>query len=344
MAGNKATITYEMMTGPQKAAVFLMSLPDSVAAEVLKRLEMDEVREVTGTMNEIGHVLPKDIEKIFREFAEHATGQSGTVGNYNTTRKLLESAFSQDQAQMLLDDLNGPKGKTMWEKLGNIPDQILSNYLKNEYPQTIAVILSKIKADHAGRVLVNLFNFKQDLALEVIFRLLQIDAIQKDVLDNVEKTLRAEFMSNLTHAQRQEPHEFVAHIFNSMDQEKSSKFLNALTERNSQAAEKIQKFMFRFEDLTRVPAQGIAALIEQADQTDLAKALKGASEILRNLFFDSMSQRQRQMMEENIKALPMMRLRDIDAAQQSVLAVAKRLKDEGTIIVLDDGEDGQVVY
>ena len=170
----------------------------------------------------------------------------------------------------------------MWDKLGNVNEQVLANYLKNEYPQTVAVVLSKIKSDHAARVLSVL---PENFAMEVVMRLLQMETVQKEVLDGVERTLRSEFMSNLSRTQRQDSHEQMADIFNFLDRSTESRFMGALEERNSDSADRIKNLMFTFDDLTRIDQSGLQVLLRQVEKDQLAIALKGASDEIKDLFF-----------------------------------------------------------
>ena len=127
------------------------------------------------------------------ERREKATNRN-LVGSYESTERLLQKTLPRDRASAIMEEIRGPAGRTMWDKLGNVHEAVLANYLKNEYPQTVAVVLSKVRPDHAARVLALL---PDSFAMEVVMRMLRMESVQKDVLDGVERTLRAEFMSNL---------------------------------------------------------------------------------------------------------------------------------------------------
>ena len=135
---------------------------------------------------------------------------------------------------------------------------MLANYLKNEYPQTVAVVLTKVKPDHAARVLSLL---PEGFSMEVIMRMLRMETVQKEALDGVEKTLKAEFMSNLARAQRRDAHEMMAEIFNNLDRQSETRILAALEERNRDAAERIRALMFTFDDLGRLDGAGVQVLL-----------------------------------------------------------------------------------
>ncbi|HLU92249.1 MAG TPA: flagellar motor switch protein FliG, partial [Pedomonas sp.] len=232
-------------------------------------------------------------------------------------------------------------GRTMWDKLGNVNEAVLASYLKNEYPQTVAVVLQKIRPDHAARVLATL---PEDFAMEVVLRMLRMEAVQKEVLDKVEQTLRVEFMSNLARTTRRDSHETIAEIFNFLDRQAEDRFLAALEERNRDSAEKIRALMFTFEDLARLDAGGVQTLLRNVEKDRLALALKGTSDKLRDLFFDNMSERAAKILREDMEAMGPVRLRDVDEAQQYMVNVAKALADSGEILLADAKGDDELVY
>jgi flagellar motor switch protein FliG len=240
-----------------------------------------------------------------------------------------------------MEEIRGPAGRTMWDKLGNVNEQVLANYLKNEYPQTVAVVLAKIKADHGARVLSIL---PENFAMEVIMRMLRMEAVQKEVLDGVEKTLRTEFMTNLARTQRRDAHEMMADIFNNLDRNAENRFMSALEERNRESAEKIKALMFTFEDLIRLDAAGVQTLLRQVEKDKLAMALKGGSDGCKDLFFKNMSERAGKMLREDMESLGPVRLRDVDQAQSLIVAMAKELAASGQIVISEGREEDELVY
>jgi flagellar motor switch protein FliG len=225
--------------------------------------------------------------------------------------------------------------------LGNVHEQVLANYLKNEYPQTVAVVLSKIKPDHTSRVLALL---PEGFAMEVVMRMLHMEAVQKDVLESIEKTLRTEFMSNLAKTARVDSHEMMAEIFNNLDRNTEARFLTALEERNRESAEKIRALMFTFEDLARLDANGVQTLLRHIEKEKLALALKGASDQIKELFTANMSGRAAKMLKEDMDSLGPVRLKDVEEAQNAVVVLAKELSNSGQIVISEGKEDSEMVY
>jgi flagellar motor switch protein FliG len=263
------------------------------------------------------------------------------VGSYESTERLLMKSLGKDRVSSIMEEIRGPAGRTMWDKLGNVHEQVLANYLKNEYPQTVAVVLSKVKPDHAARVLSLL---PEGFAMEVVMRMLHMEAVQKDVLESIEKTLRTEFMSNLARTARRDSHEMMAEIFNNLDRATENRYITALEERNRESAEKIKQLMFTFEDLIRLDTAGVQTLLRSVDKAMLGLALKGASEPIKELFMSNMSGRAGKMLQEDMDALGPVRLRDVEEAQTSVVTLAKELSNSGQITISEGKEEDELVY
>jgi flagellar motor switch protein FliG len=292
-------------------------------------------------MANLGTVSSTIIERLFVEFAEQISSTGSLVGTYESTERLLMKVLDNDKVNQIMEDIRGPAGRTMWDKLANVNETVLANYLKNEYPQTVAVVLSKIKGEHAARVLAQL---PESFAMEVVMRMLRMEAVQKEVLDDVERTLRTEFMSNLARTSRRDAHEMMAEIFNNLDRNTESRFLAALEERNRDSAERIKALMFTFEDLSKLDPSGVQTLLRVVDKPKLGLALKGSSETLRDLFFTNMSERAAKIMREDMAAMGPVRLRDVDEAQMYMVQVAKDLAARGEIVMAEGKGEDELIY
>ena len=332
---------YRSLSGPQKAAILMMSLGPEQSALLLGRMEDDELKELSQTMANLGTVDSKVVERLFVDFADAISNTGSLVGSHATTERLLLKGLDKERVALIMEEIRGPAGRTMWDKLGNVHEQVLANYLKNEYPQTVAVVLSKIKSDHSSRVLSLL---PEGFAMEVVMRMLHMESVQKDVLESIEKTLRNEFMSNLAKTARVDSHEMMAEIFNNLDRNTEARFLTALEERNRESAEKIKALMFTFEDLIRLDASGAQVLLRQVEKEKLALALKGGSEGVKELFFANMSGRAAKMLKEDMDALGPVRLKDVEDAQAEVVRLTKELSSSGQITISEGGEEGELVY
>jgi len=198
-----------------------------------------------------------------------------------------------------------------------------------------------VKEDHAARVLGIL---PEGFAMEVVMRMLHMEAVQKEVLESMEKTLRVEFMSNLAKTARVDSHEMMAEIFNNLDRATEARFMTALEERNRESAEKVRNLMFTFEDLVRLDANGAQVLLRQVEKDKLAMALKGASPAILDLFTANMSARAAKMLKEDMDALGPVRLKDVEEAQVAVVTLTKELSNSGQITMSEGAEDGELVY
>jgi flagellar motor switch protein FliG len=328
------------LTGPEKVAVILLTLGQEKHS-LWESLDEDELREISHAMSNLGIVPAKVVEDLILEFVERLTNNSAIMGSYEQTQRLLTTFLAPDKVNALMDEIRGPAGRTMWDKLGNVNEVVLASYLKNEYPQTVAVVLSKIKPDNASRVLAAL---PDDFALECIMRMLRMEPVQRDILEKIEHTLRLEFMSNLARTSKRDSHEMMADIFNNFDRQTEDRFLTGLEERNREAAEKIRALMFVFEDLAKLDPGGIQTLLRGVEKDKLALALKGASDTLRDLFLGNMSERAAKILKDDMAAMGPVRLRDVDAAQQEMVAVAKDLASRGEIMLAEGGGDDELIY
>ncbi len=332
---------YRTMTGPEKAALLVMTVGDENAARLFSIMEDDEIREISQVMASLGTVSSEIIERLLMDFADQISTTGTVIGNFDNTERLLNKVLDKDRVSSIMEEIRGPAGRTMWEKLANVNEQVLANYLKNEYPQTVAVILSKIKPEHASRVLGLL---PEPFAMEVIMRMLRMESVQKEILDDVERTLRNEFMSNLARTNRRDSHELMADIFNFLDRNMEARFITALEERNRDSAERIKALMFTFEDLGKLDPGGVQTLMSNVESDKMALALKGGSETVRDLFFSNMSERAAKILKEDMASMGPVRLRDVDEAQMYMVTIAKDLAAKDEIVIADSKGDDELVY
>ncbi|MDD3030499.1 MAG: flagellar motor switch protein FliG [Alphaproteobacteria bacterium] len=341
MAGQRLREDIKSLSGLEKSALFILALGEEYAARIFGHMTDDEIKDLSQVMANLGTVSSNLVEKLLIDFAEQMSSSGGTVGTLESTERLLMKVLDKSRVSNIMEDIRGPAGRTMWDKLANVNEAVLAAYLKNEYPQTVAVVISKIKPDHAARVLSQL---PESFAMEVITRMLRMEAVQKDVIDDIERTLRNEFMSNLARTNRRDSHEMMAEIFNSFDRTNESKFMSALDERSHESAEKIKALMFTFEDLGKLDGAAIQSVLRDADKSKLPTALKGASDAIKDLFFANMSERAGKLLKEDIAALGPVRLRDVEEAQAHLVTTAKDLAAKGTIIISKGAEEDELVY
>jgi flagellar motor switch protein FliG len=339
--GYGGVTTIAEMNGPQRAAVILLVLGEDHGKAIWQEFDDEEIRIITRAMAELGTVDSDEVERLMLDFVGKLSSAGAVTGSFDRTISLLEKILPTEQVALIMEEIRGPAGRNMWQKLGNIDAIVLANFLKNEYPQTIAVILSKIRAEHAANVLRNLPN---DLSIEVVGRMLRLESVQKEALDHIENTLRTEFVSTLTQTRRRDPHEMMAEIFNGFDRQTEMRFLAALDDTNQEAAGRIRALMFTFEDLGKLDPAGLQTLMRQVDKDTLTRSLKGASEDMRNFFMGAMSSRAAKNLQDDIQSLGPLRLKEVDEAQTKMVTLTKELADKGEIVLAKGGSEDELVY
>src|SRR6202050_3303576 len=329
------------LSGAERAAIVMLALGEDHSQRIWEMMDEEEIKEVSQVMSNLGSVSAALIEKLLVDFVSQMSGTGSLMGSYESTERLLAGILPPEKVGTIMEEIRGPAGRTMWDKLANVNESVLANYLKNEYPQTVSVVLSKIKPEHAARVLGSL---PEEFALEVVQRMLRMESVQKDILDKVEQTLRVEFMSNLARTAKRDAHEQMAEIFNNFDRQTESRFITALEERSRDSAERIKALMFTFEDLGKLDPGSIQTLLRHVEKDKLALALKGATDSLRDIFFSNMSERAGKILREDMEAMGPVRLKDVDDAQMRMVNVAKDLANKGEIMIATKQGEDELIY
>jgi flagellar motor switch protein FliG len=329
------------LTGPERAAVLMLALGEAHGAKVWTLLDDDELRQISIIMSTIGTIEATSVESLLLEFVSRMSASGALMGNYDATERLLQQYLPPERVGGIMEEIRGPAGRNMWEKLSHVQEDVLANYLKNEYPQTVAVVLSKLRPEHTARVLSIL---PGEFALDVVGRMLRMEAVQKEVIERVENTLRTEFMTSLSQTRRRDAHEQMAEIFNSFDRQTETRFMTALEEESRESAERIKNLMFTFDDLVKLDAGSAQTLMRHVDKDKLAIALKGATEPVRQFFLGNMSSRAAKMLGDDMGAMGPVRRRDVDDAQGQLVSLAKDLAAKGEIMISKSRSDEELVY
>jgi flagellar motor switch protein FliG len=329
------------LTGPERAAVVLLVLGDKFGEPIWLGLDDEEIRTVSIAMSGLGNLESDVVESLLMDFLAKLTTTGAVTGDFDRTEMLLAKLLPKERASLIMEEIRGPAGRNMWQKLSNIQDQLLANYLKNEYPQTVAVILSRIRSDHASRVLSIL---PEEFALDVVQRMLKMEAVQKDVLDRIEETLRTEFIGNLSTTSRRDAHEMMAEIFNNFDRQTEGRFLSKLDEKSRDSAGRIRALMFTFDDLMRLDPASAQTLLRSMEKAALGICLKGASEPVREFFLSNMSKRAAANLMDEMSNMGPVRLKEVDEAQTLMVNKAKELAGRGEIVISKNRGDDELVY
>ena len=328
-------------SGVQRAAALMLALGRDHGGPIWEQLTTDEIKELSACIAQLGRVPSAVVEHLLIQFSGEVSSMASLHGSFETTERLLDGILPPERVKEIMEDIRGPSGRTMWDKLSNVSETVLAGYLKNEYPQTVAVILHKLRSDHAARVLSEL---PEDMATDVVMRMLRMDTVQKDVILQVEQTLKSEFMTNLSRAQRRDPHETMAEVFNALDRATEETMLTALDEKAPESAERIRALMFTIEDLANLLPAAIQTIVRNSNKRELALALKGAPEDMKKLFFAGMTERAAKLMRDDMAAMGPVRARECEEAQTSLVRLAKSLGDRGEIMLVDPKSDDAMIY
>ncbi len=336
---NNEIQVFNKFGGLKKAAMLMLVIGENHARTLSEGLAIDEIKTITQEMTDLGRVQGADVDMLLREFTSLMGAGFGVVGSYETAKQLLSNILDEDKVALIMKSIGEHPGGNVWEKLSKVDDNILVNFLKNEYPQTIAVVLAKIRTDQAARVMSQL---PGEVAIEAMMRMLRLELVQDEVMTDVENLLRVEFMTNATGKAARDQHEVMAEIFNYFDRTTETSFLDMLDERNKESAELIRALMFTFDDLAKLDAQAIQLLLRNVDNSRLGLALKGAKDELKELFFANMSERAAKILREDMENTGPVRVKDVEEAQSEIVISAKALIDGGEITIATENDEDMI--
>ena len=329
------------LTGPEKAAIFLLTMGEEFTAEVFKRLDEDEIKTVGRYMAKIDKVDREDISALLREFKSDSGDHDIFLSGDDMLEAALKKAVASDKANEILDEIRSDWKLTLFQKARKLEPKVMVNFLRNEHPQTIALLLSVLDHAQSAEILAEL---KEETQIEVVMRMAELDKVSPDILVEVDRVLQEELLSvEGMEGQRLGGVETVAEILNNADRALEAAILEGVEEQRESLAEEIRKLMFVFEDLIGVDDRGIMAILKEGSTDDLKLALRTASEELKEKIFKNMSSRAVEMLKEDMEIMGPVRIKDVEAAQQSILKVAKRLEQEGKIQLMAGGGEDEFV-
>ena len=327
-------------TGPQKAAILLLAFGEEISGEIFKQMTEFEIKRIGSAMSRLGRVDSEIIDEIMEEF--YILLQSNKkyfFGGNEFTKKLIESAFQGDSSGKIIEDLALESAATL-ESLELIDPKTLANFLRAEHPQTIALILAHLEPKKFGETLKLL---PDSLHTELILRIANLESVSPEIIDEIDDVLRNEIqrMGNISQ-QKLGGVEPVVEMLNLMDKTTEESILDRLEERDPDMAEQIRKLMFVFDDLVKIDDRGIQAILREVKPDQLKLALRTSSEGVKDLIFKNMSQRAAENMKEEMGNAAPAKLSDVETAQFAIVQIARRLNDEGKIVIASSGENALV--
>lgn len=332
-------IKSDRLSGAEKAALLLLSLGEGNAGEILKRLDDKEVQVLGQKISKLEVVPTKQLAAILEEFnrmmeAPEALVVRGDQFFKNTISRTMDMKRQQD----LMDSLDLDTSPEFFQKIKKLDSRTVASYLRNEHPQTVALVLAHLERSQASTVLAQ---FPENLQLEVVRRIASLDQVSPAIIEEIDAALREEISLVEEVGDRAiGGAQSVAEILNQMERSMENNILKRLEEEDFEAlAEDIRRYLFTFEDLLSVEDRGIMALLKEVNTQELALALKAASDDLKGKFFKNMSTRAAEMLREELEIMGPARLRDVEAAQQKIIQVAKRLEAEGQLVLASKGSE-----
>ena len=326
------------MTGPKKAAILLLALGEDGAADVMKNLEEAEIQQVGYYMSRFTDVSPEELDIVLEEFYRNSVMADEGVNISSSpdfVKNALTKALGADRAKELSDNLGAGEEEAGLEALRYAEPIMISNYIRTEHPQTIALILSYLKnAEQSSAVLRDL---PESLQADILYRMAVIESIPPGVISEMNEVLTEEMKTAGSMATSVGGVEPVAEILNSVDKATETRILSSIEETNPDLAEQIRELMFTFEDMALIDAKQMQLVMKDVDQADMVLALKTASDAVKELIFGSMSSRAAEIVREDLENLGPAKLSDVEAAQQKIIKVVKKLEEAGTITIAGAG-------
>lgn len=323
--------------GAQKAAIILMSLGEEVSAQILKNLSTEEIKKLGTELTNIQGVKKELCDELLLEFTAQFNEDADIhMPGDDFLKNLLPGVLGQQQAADVMTTIELEKEQVPFKYVREIDPRVLANFIKNEHPQTIVIILVHLGQEKASQVLAHL---PENLQFEVIQRIAHLETVPPDLVKEVDEVLQKELLSVGKGTQQiLGGVQAVAEILNHSDRRTGDNILQALEENDADLAEKVRKLMFVFEDLAGLNDQGVRELLREVKNEELTLALKTASDELKNKIFKNLSQRAVQILEEEMSVMGPVRLSDVEAAQQTILNAARKLEKEGKIVLA--GKEG----
>jgi len=331
----------DQITGPQKAAILLFSLGEDQAAEIVKNLDQQELKKLGSSMARVFSLSPNSIESVFSELQKRASTNQviplDPCERSQFVRNVFSKAIRGEGAQTLLDEIQQTGKWNSFPKVRKLDAKTLANFIKNEHPQIIAVVLAHLDPGHTAAILEE---FPAPLQSDVLYRIARLENIPPGVLEEIEQTLQDEIsMIENTGGKSVGGVRSAAEILNQMKGSAENQILQAMEEQQQGLADEIRRWMFVFEDLIQVDDRSIMAILKEVETDALKLALRTASDELKEKLFKNMSERASQMMKEDLEVMGPVRLRDVETAQQTIIKVGKKLESEGKVVLTGKGKD-----
>ena len=309
----------------EKAAILLLSLNEDNAAKILKQLSESEVQKISNQIANMREVGMDSVLEVLSYFVNKINDTALLGGHLPKLKRFLSKVFDDEKVNSIMQNIDGPLS-SIWNSIADVNDRVLVEYLKNEYPQTIALILSKLPSQKVAKIIGM---FSENFTFEIIKRMLTMNMVDKKIVLNLEDTLKKELVENVALTKEVDNHQIVADIFNNFNKKNESLFLSLLEKYNPKEAYLVRKYMLIFEDIKRINSRGLQLLIRYSDKSVLPKALKFADESIKECFFSNMSVRAAKILVEEIDGIGDLKKEESEFAQRQIVNVLRDLINKG---------------
>ena len=328
-------------TGPEKAAIFLMSLGEEGAAKILAEMEEREIQSIGNYMSSLGEVELSTVDDVSREFYKSLAVGGGGLGisGLDFLRTTLMRALDPAKATEILNNITTP-GEDLGGGLDTVrmlEPKVIALFLANEHPQTAAIVLAHLETAVAGAALREM---PEESRMEVVYRLATLERVSPQVLRELDQALQSEFRSSgAVSGSKMGGVEAASMIMGTIDRATESSILSAMDEVDPDLANEIRNLRFTFEDILKIDDHGVQMMLKEISQEDLLISLKTASDELKDKIFSNMSDRASTMLKEDLEAMGLTKVTEVERSQQKIVSVIKRLEDDGRIVVGGGGEE-----
>jgi len=330
------------MTGTDKVAILLLYLGDEVTRKVYEHMDDDEIKKISKSMARLGHITRGTISEVVEEFTNIANPEAGIFSQGDEfVRKVLEKALGPAKATALMEELNASSYGDLVDILSNMDSKSIANFLSQEHPQTIAVILAKLKSKQTSEIISLL---PQELQAEVVLRIADVEQVSPEILLEIDEVLKKEIKSmGGTARYKVGGIEKVVDMFNHFERSKEKQILDTLDVLNPPLAELIRKHLFTFEDIFQLDDKSIQSVMREISNDTLTLAMKTSPDEVKDKIFRNISSRAAEMIKEDLEVMGPVRLSDVEKAQSEIIKIVRKMEEEGKVVLAGRGGDDVLV-
>jgi flagellar motor switch protein FliG len=327
------------LTGPEKAAALLLYMGKPLAARLLKQFDAEELKQITRSIADLGTVTVPALEALVEDFASQCASGANLLGSLGEVEQMLDGVLPPDQIADVMSDVTGNSNHVVWDRLTNVPEGVLTNYLAKEHPQTAALIISRLNPSYAARVAGKL---PRELRNEMIRRMLNLAPVSDSAVRLVQSQLQEDLVSNVSRQSGSGQFERLAEIINKMEREKMDDVMQSLAAARPKAAEVLRKLMFTFDDIIKLHPPARTALFDKIPTELIVLALKGTDSAFREAILSSLAARAKRMVESELASGGPVLQREVLKARRTIADVALEMASSGQIELNSPEDDDEL--